>query len=528
MTAPQPARPAVMSVRGLCVAYGTSRVLDDVDLDLFAGRVHVVLGASGSGKTTLLRGLIGMAPARGRVRARQLVLRAGERDIELADPGAAAWRQVRGRHIGLLAQDPAQALTPLRRVGSLVREADRLTSVGRVGPRRARVDAVLRRAGFTAPRTVASRYCFELSGGMAQRLGLGLAVAPGPAVLLADEPSTALDGLARTALIATLREVADAGAAVVLVTHDMAMAAGIADDVTVLHEGRVIESGPAPRVLAAPRHDITRRLIEVPAPAPVVDSPRTGRILLSVRGLTKRYRGTGPVLDGVDLHLRDGEVVGLAGRSGAGKTTLLRCLTGLEPPDGGELRIDGRTAREAGWRALRRRVQIVPQDPRASLNPWRTARDLVTDSLDAHRIGTRPQRRDRADELLDRVGLADLGHRRPAELSTGQCQRIAIARAVAIRPLLLVADEPVTALDAPLRQDVLDLLRDLVREHDMAALVISHDLYVLEQLCHRIAVLDAGRIVEDLPTPELRTDGKHPLTRALVGCHPLTRLENRS
>lgn len=517
-----------MSVRGLCVAYGASRVLDEVDLDLVAGRVHVVLGASGSGKTTLLRALIGMVPARGRVRARQLVLRTGDRDAELADAGEAAWRRVRGRHVGLLAQDPAQALTPLRRVGSLIREADRLTGTGRVGSRRARVDAVLRRVGFAAPRAVASRYCFELSGGMAQRLGLGLAMAPGPAVLLADEPSTALDGLARTALVATLREVADAGAAVVLVTHDMAMAAGIADDVTVLHEGRVIENGPAPRVLAAPRHDVTRRLVGVSAPAPVVDSPPAGPVLLSIQGLTKRYRGTGTVLAGVDLSLRDGEVVGLAGRSGAGKTTLLRCLTGLERPDGGELRVGGRTAREAGWRALRRRVQIVAQDPRASLNPWRTARDLVTDSLDAHRIGTRPQRRARAGELLERVGLADLGHRRPAELSTGQCQRIAIARAVAIRPLLLVADEPVTALDAPLRQDVLDLLRDLVREHGMAALVISHDLYVLEQLCHRIAVLDAGRIVEDLPARDLRTDGKHALTRALVASHPLIQQEDRS
>jgi peptide/nickel transport system ATP-binding protein len=310
---------------------------------------------------------------------------------------------------------------------------------------------------------------------------------------------------------------------VALVTHDVGLAAGLADDVTVLHDGRVVETGPARRVLGDPRHEETRRLVDARRPRPAAAPPPDAGnrpAVLSVRGLRKRYRGTGTVLDGVDLDVADGEVVGIAGRSGAGKSTLLRCLVGLERPDSGELRINGRLPAEAGWRVLRRAVQVVPQDPRASLNPWRTTRELVADSLDAHRVGTRAQRRERADELLDRVGLGGLGDRRPGQVSTGQCQRVAIARALALRPRLLVADEPVTALDAPLRQGVLDLLRDLVREHDMAALVISHDLYVLEALCHRIAVLDAGRIVEDLPAPALRDRGAHPLTRALINCHP--------
>ncbi|MEJ3750075.1 ABC transporter ATP-binding protein [Actinomycetes bacterium KLBMP 9797] len=512
---------AVMSVSGLTVAYGSRPVLDGVDLELVAGRVHVVLGASGSGKTTLLRALIGMVPAPGRVSARRLVLR----DVDLSAPRAAAWRRVRGRHIGLIAQDPAQALTPLRRVASLVREADRLAggAPDHAPHVDARVERVLRAAGFADPGAVASRYCFALSGGMAQRLGVGLAVAAHPAVLLADEPSTALDGIARARLAATLREVADAGAAVVLVTHDVALAAGLADDVTVLHDGRVVEAGPAADVLAAPGHEATRRLVDARRPRPAAPpAPRgpSDQPVLSVRGLRQRYRGTGLVLDGVDLDVADGEVVGLAGRSGAGKTTLLRCLVGLERPDGGELRIGGRTPAEAGWRAVRRAVQIVPQDPRAALNPWRTARELVADPLDAHRVGARAQRRARADELLERVGLDGLAHRRPGQLSTGQCQRVAIARALALRPRLLIADEPVTALDTPLRQGILDLLRDVVREHDMAAVVISHDLYVLEALCHRIAVLDAGRLVEDLPAAALRDRASHPLTRALIDCHP--------
>jgi peptide/nickel transport system ATP-binding protein len=286
----------------------------------------------------------------------------------------------------------------------------------------------------------------------------------------------------------------------------------------------VVEAGPARDLLAEPRHDVTRRLVGTARPpdAPAMPPPRDRATppVLSVRGLRKRYRGAGAVLDRVDLDVAEAEVVGIAGRSGAGKTTLVRCLVGLERPDGGDLRVGGRSPGEAGWKALRRDMQIVPQDPRASLNPWRGARDLVADPLHAHRIGSRAQRRDRADELLHRVGLAGLEHRRPAELSTGQCQRVAIARALAVRPRLLVADEPVTALDAPLRRDILALLRDLVRENDMAALVISHDLYVLERLCHRIAILDSGRIVEDLPTPALRGHGSHPLTRALLDCHP--------
>jgi peptide/nickel transport system ATP-binding protein len=513
-----------MSVRGLTVSYGDRAVLDAVDVDLLAGRVQVVLGPSGSGKTTLLRALIGMVPVTAEVTAHRFTLRAGGREIDLSVPRSRAWRGVRGRHVGLVSQDPAQSLTALRRAGSLVRET--LGLAGAATDRSA-VATVLRGSGFAEPDAVAARYCFELSGGMAQRLGVGLALAPRPVALLADEPSTALDGIARAALAASLRATADGGVAILLVTHDVTFAEEIADDLVVLDDGRVAEAGSAAEVLDAPRQASTRHLIDAGRPEPAgatVTRDRAGptapSVALAVRGLRKRYRGTGQVLAGVDITVTDGEVVGIAGRSGAGKTTLLRCLVGLDRPDDGELRIGGATPAEAGWRALRRRVQVVPQDPRASLNPWRTARHLVADPLDIHRIGTRAERHARADALLDRVGLAGFEQRRPGELSTGQCQRVAIARALALSPRLLVADEPVTALDAPLRRDVLALLRELVRENDMAALVVSHDLYVLEALCHRVVVLDAGRIVEELPVGSLRGSATHPLTRAFVDCHP--------
>jgi peptide/nickel transport system ATP-binding protein len=513
---------AVVSLRGLRVAYGATAVLRDVDLDAHPARVHVVLGHSGGGKTTLLHALIGMVPRPGEVRADRFVLRTAAGEVDLAAAGPRTWRALRGRQIGLVAQDPAQSLTPLRRVASLAGEVDRLAAAG--GRRRERVAAVLRRAGFADPAAVAGRYCFQLSGGMAQRLGLALALAPAPRLLLADEPSTALDGLARARLAATLREVAAAGAAVLLVTHDVSLAGLLADDVSVLHDGRVVEVGPAADLLARPRHPVSRALTRPPAgPAgPPAAVRATGGVpALALRGLRKAYRGVPAVLDGVDLDVGAEEVVGLAGRSGAGKTTLLRCVVGLERPDGGALRVGGRTPAQAGWRALRREVQLVPQEPRGSLNPWRTAREQVVDPLEVHRVGTAHTRRARADELLERVGLAGLGDRRPGQLSTGQCQRVAIARALAVRPRLLVADEPVTALDAPLRADVLALLRDLVAEYRMAALVVSHELAVLERLCHRIAVLDAGRVVEDLPAHRLRADAAHPLTRALVDCQPV-------
>ena len=488
----------VLRVRGLDVTRGGVRVLRGVNLTVRAGRVHVVLGASGSGKTTLLRACIGLVPAPARVRATQLLLHAGGREHDLARSDA--WATVRGACIGLVGQDPALDLTPLRRVGSLVAEA--------VGPLRTPVPDVLERCGLPA-RGLERRMCFQLSGGMAQRLALGLAGARDPALLLADEPSTALDAIARATLARHLREVADTGSAVVLVTHDVALARTLADDVTVLDGGRVVEQGEGERVLTRPGAATTRELASVSAARPRVREAGLGA------GWDRR-----PVVDGVSLRVGSGEVLGVAGRSGAGKSTLVACLTGLLSPSAGRLMLAGLDAGAAPWRELRRLVQLVPQDPRGSLNPWRTIAEQVRDSLDVHRVGQWAERRARVEELLERVGLAGLGGRRPGSLSTGQCQRVAIARALAIRPRLLIADEPVTALDAALRADVLELFDDAVRSEGTAALVISHDLHVLEYLSDRIAVLDAGRIVEELPAGELRTRAEHPLTRALLAAHP--------
>jgi peptide/nickel transport system ATP-binding protein len=506
---------AVLSVHGLAVEYAGRAVLDGADLDVDAGEAVVVLGGSGSGKSTLLRALLGLVPAPGRVRVDELALRTDAGRLDLTAPGA--WRRARGREIGMVFQDPALALTPLRRVHSLLTE---------VSGDPTQVEPLLRTSGFAEPGPVAARRAFELSGGMAQRVGFGLAVAGGPRVVLADEPTTALDGPAREELVARLREQAAAGTAVVLVTHDVTVAAALADRVVVLHRGRIVEQGTPARVLGDPAHEATRQLVrDVPWALPrrhPVPRP-SGASAVRVRGLTKSFAGSyagTPVLDGLDLDVGEGEVVGVAGRSGGGKTTLLRCLLGLERPDAGELRLAGIDPAASGWSAVRRAVQLVPQDPRASLNPWRTAAQLVADPLDFHRIGTRASRRARARELLAAVGLDGLADRRPNALSTGQCQRVAIARALAVRPRVLVADEPASALDVTLQAELIRVLSQVVAEHGMTALVVSHDLHVLERLCDRIAVLDGGRLVEDLPVAGLRSDATHARTRALLAAYP--------
>lgn len=549
------ARPAaVLSVRGLRVRIGPTALLHGVDVEAAGGEVLAVLGPSGSGKTTLLRALTGLVPAPGVVTATTHRLGSGAAALDLAGGDLAAWRTARGRHIGVVHQDAALALTPLRRVGSLLEEVQALRGMGAGGERdrsrragatagrRVEATAALRWAGFAEPEQVLGRRCCELSGGMAQRVGIALAAIGAPQLLLADEPTTAVDGLGRAAIVERLREYARAGGAVVLVTHDVYLAAAVADRVVVLDAGRVVDRGSAAEVLPriapaaiAGRGRPTGSRAEPATSTPPAESAvrvateRAAAVAtagpgeepaLRLRGIRKRFNGPGDVLTGVDLTVPRGELVGVVGRSGAGKSTLVRVVVGLEAADAGQVTVAGLEVGDAGWRRVRRAVQLVPQDPRASLNPWQRAWRVVAEPLAAHRIGDRADRRRRAEELLEQVGLAGLGMRRPSELSTGQCQRVSIARALAVRPELVVADEPVASLDRHLRADALALLRHVAAERRTAVVIVSHDLDALEAVCDRIVVLDAGRIVEDLPGHRLRADGTHPLTRALVQCYP--------
>lgn len=503
----------VLRVRNIYVERGKTRVLEGIDFTAHRGRVHVVLGASGSGKSTLLRALIGLVPQPSKIAAETMTLTVNNRQYNLQSSKDLA--RVRGTHIGLIGQDPALDLTPLRQVRSLIREA--------IGENKTPMEAVLKSAGLPTGRHISDKRCYELSGGMAQRLALGLAGARKPSLLLADEPSTALDALACQVLAEHLRSVAEQGCAVILVTHDVRLARKLADDITIIDRGAVAEHGTALEVLNAPKTVAAQAIAHPREPMrPATRSDlglRRREPVLVVKDLKARWNRE-PVLSGVDVHIDQSEILGLVGRSGGGKSTLVACLVGLLKPSQGTVVVNGRGSESTTWKQLRLDIQLVPQDPRGSLNPWRTIADQIKDPLDVHRIGTGAQRRARVDELLEKVGLEGLGNRRPGALSTGQCQRAAIARALAIRPRLLIADEPVTALDMSLRAEILELFTNVIRTENMASLVISHDLYVVEYLCDRLAVLDQGQIVEELAVPGMRQNARADLTRALLEAHP--------
>ncbi|GAA4542425.1 ABC transporter ATP-binding protein [Pseudonocardia xishanensis] len=517
----------LLEITDLAVSYriaaGRIDAVQGASLTVAPGEVVAVVGESGSGKSTLAQAVIGLLPGNGAVSGGSI--RLGGR--ELTGLSEKAFRAVRGRGIGLVPQDPTVSLNPVQRIGRQVGEALRVHGLADRRTAAVRAVELLAKAGLPEPEARARQYPHELSGGMRQRVLIAIATAADPALIIADEPTSALDATVQRRILDHLDTLRDNGTAMLLITHDLGVAADRADRVVVMSGGRIVEAGPVAEVLRAPADPYTRRLI---AAAPGLSAPVTPREpvsappLVEVRGLTKEFplgrRRTLRAVDDVSFTVARGETLALVGESGSGKSTTARLVLRLADPTAGEVRFDGVdvTALKGGpWRELRRRAQLIYQNPYASLDPRFSVAEVVTEPLRAFGIGTAAERRERAGGLLERVALpAALLDRRPVELSGGQRQRVAIARALALNPDLVVCDEPVSALDVSVQAQVLELLDELQREQGLTYLFISHDLAVVRRIAHRVGVMREGRLLELRPTEELFTDPDHEYTRELL------------
>ncbi|MER6331200.1 ABC transporter ATP-binding protein [Streptomyces sp. NPDC001034] len=516
-----------LSVRELSVRFGRTAAVRGVSFDLAPGECLALVGESGSGKSVTARSLLGLAGERAEVAADRLAL--GAEDLRRADDRR--WRRIRGRRIGLVLQDALVSLDPLRTVGAEIAEVLRTHRLATRAELPSRVIELLASTGLSEPETVAARYPHQLSGGQRQRALIASALAGRPGLLIADEPTTALDVTVQAQLLTLLEGLRDRGTGLLLISHDLAVVARIADRIAVMHDGRIVEQGAAADVLDAPEHPYTARLLASAPAAPAAGAtarPLTpaGPPVLSAEGLRLRYPGSGnDAVHGVGFEVAPGEALGLVGESGAGKSTVARIVLGLQEPDAGTVRLDGRPwspLPERARRPRRRALAAVFQDPLSSFDPRYTVQRIIAEALPAT---TRAQRRTRIGELLAEVGLDDgTLSRRPLELSGGQRQRVAIARALASAPELLVCDEPVSALDVSLQAQILDLLARIRAERGLAMLFVSHDLAVIRQVCDRVAVMKDGAVVESGRTADVFEAPAHPFTRELLTAAPRLRL----
>jgi ABC-type glutathione transport system ATPase component len=521
----------LLRVERLTVGFGARNTVDGVSFEIERGRCLGVIGESGAGKTQICLALLGLLPAAARVGGSA---RLGS--TELLGGGA---REVRGRRVAMIFQDPMTALTPHLRVGDQV--AEPLVVHRGLGWRAARAAAarLLEQVRIPEPARRARQFPHELSGGMRQRVTIAMALACDPELLVADEPTTALDVSVQAGILALLRQLmAERSMALAVITHDMGVVAALADDVLVMRAGRVVERAAVTTLFAAPGHEYTRGLLaatprlDEPLP-PAPDAARPDAPPLVARNVGVRYRiplGTFRsrefrAVDDVSLSVAAGEALGIVGESGSGKTSLARALLRLGATAGGEIVWLGRAVQDLAGeeqRRLRGAVQIVFQDPFASLDPAMSVAEIVAEPLRALRPGIDAAgRAERAARSLADVGL-DAGYlgRSSRELSGGQAQRVAIARAMVLEPKLLVCDEAVSALDVSIQAQVLGLLARIRREHGTSLVFVSHNLAVVRRLCDRVLIMRGGRVVESGAVAEVFAAPRDPYTRLLLDSVP--------
>jgi peptide/nickel transport system ATP-binding protein len=534
-----PAREPVLSIRDLTVSFTTSRgaveAVRHVSLDVAAGETVAIVGESGSGKSTLAASVNRLLAENGRITGGTIT--AGDLDITAASEKAMT--AIRGSRIGMVPQDPMTNLNPVMKIGAQIVEALEVHGLARGQAAREEAIRLLDQAGIADPEARFRQYPHEFSGGMRQRVLIAMALACRPEVLLADEPTSALDVTVQRLVLDQMGQLAsDMGAAVLLITHDLGLAAERADRVAVMYRGEIVETGPAARVVASPQHEYTRRLLAA-APgmasakvAPALPSGTGGEkpeVLLEVSGAVKKYRIRGraePLMavDGVDLAITRGQTVAIVGESGSGKSTTARLALRLEQADGGTVRYRGADVsrlRGKDLLAFRRSVQPVFQNPYASLDPRYTIAQVIAEPLRVHKVGDAASRRKEVAELLDKVALpVAFADRRPHELSGGQRQRVAIARALALNPQLVVMDEAVSALDVLVQEQILELMVSLQRELGLSYLFISHDLAVVRQVSHLVYVMREGKVVESGDPDTIFRTPREEYTRQLIAAIP--------
>ncbi|GAB3479029.1 ABC transporter ATP-binding protein [Nocardiopsis coralliicola] len=562
MTATTPSGPAadappVLRAQGLDVVLPGEtrdrpvRAVRGIDLEVRPAEVLALVGESGSGKSIGTMSMLGLLP-----RGAQVTGSAQLSGRELVGLPEKEMRSIRGSEAAVVFQEPMTSLNPVFTVGWQLRETlTRHRGMTRTQAHTRSVE-LLELVGLDDPERRLAGYPHQLSGGQRQRVMIAMAVACDPKVLIADEPTTALDVTVQAEILDLLRDLTERlGTAVVLITHDMGVVADIADRVAVMYRGEIVETGSVRQVLGAPEHAYTRRLLaavphlgaasaapdeaaEAPAAEEGADEPgdaagggaakapkaAPAAPALQVRDLVVEY-GAFRAVKGVSLEVGRGEIVGLVGESGSGKSTLGRCAVGLARPTSGTVDVAGTAITGLSrrrMRPLRRSVQMVFQDPASSLNPRMTIGDAIAEPLRRYRVARGTELDDRVAKLLSDVALdPNARHRYPHQLSGGQRQRVALARALSLEPALLVADEPTSALDVSVQAEVLDLLTGLQDRLGFACLFISHDLAVVERLASRVAVMRSGEIVEEGPTGEVLHAPRHPYTRSLVAAAPV-------
>jgi peptide/nickel transport system ATP-binding protein len=577
----------LLRIEGLRVSFqlatGRLDALKDVGLRVLPGKVTALVGESGSGKSVLGHSVMGLQPAVAKVTGRVLfndpmAQEAGIDLLGLPRDGRKI-RSIRGRRIGMIFQEPMTSFSALHTIGNQISEALRVHTVSSVAEQRERSEEMLSLVGFSNPKRVFDMYPFELSGGMRQRAMIAMALICGPSLLIADEPTTALDVTIQAQILTLLRDLQQRlDMAILLITHDLGVVANIADEVVVIYQGRIMESGPVDTIFRRPEHPylkglmaavphfdmvagerlrplrdirIDRQNLLAAIGAPVVE-PRPTRhqpeVLLSVRDLRKTFQTRSqawalgkpashvvPAVDGVSFDIRRGECLGLVGESGCGKTTVSKILMRAVTPDAGSViyddgsgPVDVLAAQGNDLQHLRTQIQMVFQDPVSSLSPRMTVGNILSEPLDIHERGSPQTRRETVEALLRSIGLDQAArHRYPHSFSGGQRQRIGIARALALAPGLIVCDEPVSALDVSVQAQILNLLKDLQKDLGLTYLFISHNLAVIDYMADRVAVMWAGRIVELAPREVIMRNPVHPYTRNLLAAVPYPDLDRQ-